>query len=325
MHNRDVANCANKRTCRRSDDAAVFEPIPWTDEIVQDFGHEAEICRSLFSAAEIVAMKEADFADKKRWFQDQCSALETDWWTNGHVDVKVRRDNFFQDFADKVLGLDRLALRKVWSCGFQDECLPTDSEEWFGLIFAELCNSERGLVQINKNSNRPTLQINPWSAILSSEDHLALFRFMGRIIGKALFDGQHTNIHFVLYLYKFISGEPITFADVKSFDIHYYDFLQRLEEHEDISTLRLNFTVAERIPFVRNTQHVELFPGGKSIQVTENNLSVYEKALARYVLFGRIRPQLTELLLGFYEVVPRALLSVFDSCELEVLMCGSAR
>ncbi|RHY64274.1 hypothetical protein DYB37_010433 [Aphanomyces astaci] len=39
-------------------------------------------------------------------------------------------------------------------------------------------------------------------------------------------------------------------------------------------------------------------------------------------MLGSIAPQLKELLLGLYEVIPRSMLSVFDYQELEFFMCG---
>jgi len=36
----------------------------------------------------------------------------------------------------------------------------------------------------------------------------------------------------------------------------------------------------------------------------------------------RVKPQLTELLLGFYDVIPESLLTIFDFHQLELLMCG---
>ena len=39
-------------------------------------------------------------------------------------------------------------------------------------------------------------------------------------------------------------------------------------------------------------------------------------------MMDRIKPQLNELLLGFFDVIPEPLLTVFDFQELELLMCG---
>jgi hypothetical protein len=42
----------------------------------------------------------------------------------------------------------------------------------------------------------------------------------------------------------------------------------------------------------------------------------------RYRMMYRVKSQLNELLLGFFDVVPEPLLTVFDFQELELLMCG---
>lgn len=39
-------------------------------------------------------------------------------------------------------------------------------------------------------------------------------------------------------------------------------------------------------------------------------------------MLDRIKAQVTELLLGFYDVVPEPILTVFDYQELEIMMCG---
>jgi E3 ubiquitin-protein ligase NEDD4 len=42
----------------------------------------------------------------------------------------------------------------------------------------------------------------------------------------------------------------------------------------------------------------------------------------KHTLLDRVKPQLNELLLGFFDVVPEPPLTVFDFQELEWLMCG---
>mmetsp|Transcript_20079 Transcript_20079/g.63113 ORF Transcript_20079/g.63113 Transcript_20079/m.63113 type:complete len:88 (-) Transcript_20079:510-773(-) len=42
----------------------------------------------------------------------------------------------------------------------------------------------------------------------------------------------------------------------------------------------------------------------------------------RYRLLDRVKEQVKALLLGFYDVIPEALLSLFDFQELELLLCG---
>ena len=86
-----------------------------------------------------------------------------------------------------------------------------------------------------------------------------------------------------------------------------------------IESLGLDFTVTESVV---SGKAVELCPGGASVEVTSGNVHRYLEAMARFRLLGAVRKQTAALLTGFYEVVPEALLSVFDFQELELLLCG---
>merc|ERR1712070_187619 len=70
------------------------------------------------------------------------------------------------------------------------------------------------------------------------------------------------------------------------------------------------------------SKEIELAKNGKSIDVTKENLPEYLEACTKYRLMGRVRSQMTELLLGFFDIIPEPLLTVFDFQELELLMCG---
>jgi E3 ubiquitin-protein ligase HUWE1 len=48
-------------------------------------------------------------------------------------------------------------------------------------------------------------------------DHLKYFKFIGRMIGKALFDECLLECYFVKSLYKIMTGEPLNFTDVRGF------------------------------------------------------------------------------------------------------------
>lgn len=39
-------------------------------------------------------------------------------------------------------------------------------------------------------------------------------------------------------------------------------------------------------------------------------------------MLDSVKPELTELLLGFFEVIPEPLLTIFDPQELAFIMCG---
>ena len=88
----------------------------------------------------------------------------------------------------------------------------------------------------------------------------------------------------------------------------------------DVEYVGVDFTVMEETLGVKNT--VELVPNGADIDVVEDNLPEYIEACMKYRLLGRYEAQLNELLLGFFDVIPEPLLTIFDFQELELLMCG---
>ena len=156
------------------------------------------------------------------------------------------------------------------------------------------------------------------------EDHLIYYRFLGRVMGKALFDRQLVAGHMVGYIYKHILGWPVTFGDLAMVDDEYYNNLKQLQtlatSGEDLSMLCLDFTTTQDIMGVK--EEIELIPNGAKIEVDNDNFPEYLEACLKYRMLDRVKPQLNELLLGFFDVIPEPLLTIFDFQELELLMCG---
>lgn len=64
-----------------------------------------------------------------------------------------------------------------------------------------------------------TFQPNPNSVVQNDEvrgtNHLDFFRFVGRIVGKALYDGQLIDAHFTRSFYKHMLGQQLTYEDIE--------------------------------------------------------------------------------------------------------------
>jgi len=136
------------------------------------------------------------------------------------------------------------------------------------------------------------------------------------------FDGQIVAGHMVQYIYKYMLGWPIAFDDLESIDIELYQNLKKLLDvkPEEVEYMCLDFTTTQKL--LGETQQINLVPNGEDKAVTGDNLAEYLEVYFKYLMLERIRPQVTELLLGFYDVVPEPLLTVFDFQELELMMCG---
>ena len=119
-------------------------------------------------------------------------------------------------------------------------------------------------------------------------------------------------------------GWPITLNDLKSYDDGYYTSLNQIkslaERGEDVEMLCMDFTTTIDVMGMKET--IELVPGGSNIPVTNDNYLEYIEACLKYWMMDSVKPQLNQLLLGFFDVIPEPLLTVFDFQELELLMCG---
>jgi hypothetical protein len=158
------------------------------------------------------------------------------------------------------------------------------------------------------------------TGISCPEDHLIYFRFLGRVMGRALFDRQLINGHMVRHMYKHLLGWPITFEDLELDDEDYYQSLKKLVNMEDVSNMCLDFTATEERMGARH--EVDLIENGAMKEVTNDNVAEYLEANLKYRMLNRTKSQMTELLLGFYDVVPEPALTVFDFQELELMLCG---
>lgn len=52
-----------------------------------------------------------------------------------------------------------------------------------------------------------------------------MFRFVGRIIGKALCEGQLLDCYFIKALYKMMLGDTLVLDDLEDFDSQLYNSL----------------------------------------------------------------------------------------------------
>ena len=276
----------------------------------------------LVSFTDIAAAQVKSYEEKIQWFQDTCAQLCVEW-NEGHMRMNVRRDYLLSDSMAAVMSLSAKDLRKVWRFEFIGEAgidAGGLAREWFELVTNECFDPAMGLWQPCA-TNQMCLQINPASEISCPDDHLYYFRFMGRIMGKAMFDRQIVNGHMVKYLYKHILSWPIMFSDLKDLDEEYYNSLKGLKDMgADVEYVGVDFTVTEETLGVKST--IELIPDGANVDVTEENLPEYIEACLKYRMLGRCEKQINELLLGFFDVIPEPLLTIFDFQELELLMCG---
>ncbi|XP_044475509.1 E3 ubiquitin-protein ligase UPL2-like isoform X2 [Mangifera indica] len=197
------------------------------------------------------------------------------------------------------------------------------TREWYQLLSRVIF--DKGALLFTTVGNDSTFQPNPNSVYQT--EHLSYFKFVGRVVGKALLDGQLLDVHFTRSFYKHILGVKVTYLDIEAIDPGYFRNLKWTLENEITDVLDLTFSIdadEEKLILYERTQvtDCELIPGGRNMKVTEENKHQYVDLVAEHRLTTAIRPQINAFLEGFSELIPRELISIFNDKELELLISG---
>ncbi|XP_010277573.1 PREDICTED: E3 ubiquitin-protein ligase UPL2-like isoform X2 [Nelumbo nucifera] len=197
------------------------------------------------------------------------------------------------------------------------------TREWYQLLSRVIF--DKGALLFTTVGNESTFQPNPNSVYQT--EHLSYFKFVGRLVGKALFDGQLLDVHFTRSFYKHILGVKVSYHDIEAIDPAYFKNLKWMLENDISDILDLTFSIdadEEKLILYERAEvtDYELIPGGRNIRVTEENKHEYVDLVAEHRLTTAIRPQINAFLEGFTELIPRDLVSIFNDKELELLISG---
>ena len=259
-----------------------------------------------------------DFENKRSYFKTELRSQRPDR-SFETIRLHVRRTDVFEDSFHQLknrTAQELLGKLRVQFMGEEGIDAGGVAREWYSLLAKEMFNPNYALF-VPAASNGVSFQPNPLSAI--NAEHLQYFKFVGRVIGKSLFDGVTLDVYFTRSFYKHILGQEITPQDMEDTDPDFYRSLTSINLDE--SDLQEYYFVATEERFGEVSQ-VELVPGGKDLRVTEANKMEYIKLLCDLKMTASIQSQLTAFLEGFHEIIPQKLVSIFDAKELELLVAG---
>jgi E3 ubiquitin-protein ligase HUWE1 len=191
------------------------------------------------------------------------------------------------------------------------------TREWFQVLARGMFNPNYALF-IPVAADRTTFHPNRLSGVNS--EHLMFFKFIGRIIGKALYEGRVLDCHFSRAVYKNILGRSVSIKDMETLDLDYYKSLLWMLENDITDIITETFAI-ETDDFGEK-QVIDLKPNGHDIPVTQENKEEYVQRVVEYRLVESVREQLDNFLKGFHEIIPPDLISIFNEQELELLISG---
>jgi len=257
-----------------------------------------------------------DFRRKLIYFRSQ-PALRP---IPGQCHVKIRRTHIFEDSYAEIMRQNPNDLKKRLMIKFDGEDgldYGGLSREFFFLLSHEMFNPFYCLFEYSAHDNY-TLQINPHSGI--NPEHLNYFKFIGRCLGLAIFHRRFLDAYFITSFYKMILNKKITLADMESVDAEIFRSLTWMLENDVTDVIENTFSVED--DRFGEVVDVELKPGGKDIEVTEENKAEYVDLITEWRIQRRVDEQFKSFLSGFNELIPQELINVFDERELELLIGG---
>ncbi|XP_077981688.1 ubiquitin-protein ligase E3C-like [Glandiceps talaboti] len=246
------------------------------------------------------------------------------------IDIVIRRNYIYEDAFDKLRPENEPDLKKkmrVQLVNFQGlNEAGIDGGGLFKEFLSELLKTgfdpNRGFF---KTTNDRLLYPNPQACLLH-DDFTKHYYFLGRMLGKVLYENMLVELPFASFFLSKLLGRHSSDVDIhhlQSLDPEMYKNLLFLKNYDgDVTDLGLDFTVVDND--LGEAQVHELKPGGRDMPVTSTNRIEYIHLMADYRLNRQIRPHCIALREGLANVINLDWLRMFDYHELQTLVSGAS-
>ena len=242
--------------------------------------------------------KVLEFDNKRNYFTRRLHSRGTEArHPQPPLQLSVRRDQVFMD-SFKFLSFksgDEIKYGKLSIRFHGEEGVDAGgvTREWFQVLSKQMFNPDYALFN-PVSSDRTTFHPNRLSKI--NDEHLMFFKFIGRIIGKALYEGRALDCHFSRAVYKRILGKTVSIKDMETVDVEYYKSLLWMLDNDITGAIDETFSVTTDDFGV--TEVVDLVENGRNIPVTEENKQEYVQRIVEHRLTGSVQAQLEQFLKG---------------------------
>ncbi|ORZ40850.1 HECT-domain-containing protein [Catenaria anguillulae PL171] len=240
--------------------------------------------------------------------------------------LTVRRDHVFEDGFKQLSKLGGTLLRSRLAISFISELGLDEAgvdgggvwKEFFSLLSKEAFHPDSGLFLTTDHDH--ALYPNP--AATSPLD-LRKFEFVGRVVGKALYDGLLVGAAFAPFFINHWLQRSNLFDDLPSLDPELYKHLVYLKNMPagEVEELGVTFTVD--VKDRGQTRTLELMRGGAHTPVTSANRIKYTYLVANFKLNHLIQRQCRAFLSGLSDLIRPEWLQLFNQTELLHLVSGS--
>ncbi|KAK9921117.1 hypothetical protein M0R45_029643 [Rubus argutus] len=241
------------------------------------------------------------------------------------VEIVVRRDHIVEDGYQQLNSLGS-RLKSSIHVSFVSECgLPEAGLDYGGLskefltdISKAAFGPEYGLFSQTSTSARLLIP-NPSARYL--QNGIQMIEFLGRVVGKALYEGILLDYSFSHVFVQKLLGRYSFLDELSTLDPEIYRNLMYVKHYDgDVEELCLDFTVTEESFGKRHV--IELKPGGKDVTVTSKNKMQYIHAIADYKLNRQMFLFSNAFYRGLIDLISPSWLNLFNAGEFNQLLSG---
>ncbi|GAO46185.1 hypothetical protein G7K_0422-t1 [Saitoella complicata NRRL Y-17804] len=265
--------------------------------------------------------KALEFDNKRNYFTRKIHERPNTRDTFAPLQLNVRRDQVFHDSFRALYfkTADEIKYSKLNIRFHGEEGVDAGgvTREWFQVLARQMFNPDYALFT-PVSSDSTTFHPNQTSGV--NPEHLLFFKFIGRIIGKALYDNRLLDCYFSRAVYKRMLGTPVSLKDMESLDLDYYKSLCWILENDITDIIAETFSM--EVDEYGVTKIIDLKPDGRNIPVTEENKQEYVKLVVEYRLITSVKEQLDNFIMGFHDIISPDLVKIFNEKELELLISG---
>lgn len=246
----------------------------------------------------------------------------------GGLDVnrlKINRDNLVDDSFAALRSLPKEELVKKIRIDFiGEEGIDSGGlcKDWFLEMSRGIFRPDLGLfVELNDTN---TFEIDK-DCVLTEEKE-ELYFLVGLFLGKAIFDRQLIDIRLSPLLLKQLIGYEVNIDDLQESDPEFVKSMNWMLENDIEDIIYEEFAVTVKDSSAADGPKYiihDLIPGGRNIEVTNENKELYVEKKMEWRAVGSMKRQVESLQRGLFQVVPQRLLSQFVVKELELLWNGN--
>ncbi|KHG27780.1 E3 ubiquitin-protein ligase UPL7 -like protein [Gossypium arboreum] len=241
------------------------------------------------------------------------------------IEIVIRRGHVIEDGFRQLNSLGS-RLKSSIHVSFVSECgLPEAGLDYGGLSKEFLTDiskaafaPEYGLFSQTSTSDRLLI---PNAAARFLENGIQMIEFLGRVVGKALYEGILLDYSFSHVFVQKLLGRYSFLDELSTLDPELYRNLMYVKHYEgNVEDLCLDFTVTEESFGKRHV--IELKPGGKDVCVTNANKMQYVHAMAFYKLNRQMLPFSNAFYRGLTDLISPSWLKLFNASEFNQLLSG---